>query len=48
MVVGAVGLAVSAAVYGTSRRRAGAGQHTFDRHAVDAQGRTTVVHEEVR
>jgi hypothetical protein len=48
MVVGAVGFVASAIVYGTSRRPVGRRQHTFDREAVDSQGRSTVVHEEVR
>jgi hypothetical protein len=50
MIVGAAGLVISSIVFATSRRRAGngAGAHTFDRQAVDAQGRSTVVHEEVR
>jgi hypothetical protein len=47
MVVGAIGLVVSAAVYGTSRRRVGVRQRSYDRQAVDAHGRTTVVHEEI-
>ena len=50
MVVGAAGLVVSSIVFATSRHRAGigAGAHSLDRHAVDAQGRSTMVHEEVR
>jgi len=48
MVVGAVGFVASAIIYGTSRRPVGSRQHTFDREAIDAQGRSTVVHEEVR
>lgn len=47
MVVGAVGLAVSIVVFGTSRRPAGSRHHSYDREITDAQGRTAVVHEEV-
>jgi hypothetical protein len=47
MVVGAVGLAVSATVFGTSRRSATGRGRTYDRQATDAQGRSTAVHEEV-
>jgi hypothetical protein len=48
MIVGAIGLIVSAAVYSTSRRPSGRGHHTYDREVTDAQGRSTAVHEEVR
>ena len=47
MVAGAIGLVVSGIVYATSRRPAGAGKHTYDRQATDAEGATTAVHEEV-
>jgi hypothetical protein len=47
MVVGAVGFLASAVVFGTSRRPAGA-HHSFDRQVVDADGKSTAVHEEVR
>jgi len=47
MIVGAIGLAVSGAIYGTSRRTTGRRSHTYDRQATDAQGRTAEVHEEV-
>lgn len=47
MVVGAVGLVASTIVFAISRRPAG-GKHTYDRNAVDAQGQSTAVHEEVR
>jgi hypothetical protein len=48
MIVGAVGLVVSLIVFGMSRHPAGSGQRTFDRQATDTEGRSTVVHEEVR
>jgi hypothetical protein len=47
MVVGAVGLAVSTAIFATSRRAAGGRHHSYDREVTDAQGRTAAVHEEV-
>ena len=47
MVVGAIGLATSTAVFGMSRRPAGSRNHTYDRQATDAEGATTAVHEEV-
>ena len=50
MIVGAAGLVVSSIVFATSRRRTSidVGAHSFDRQAIDAQGHSTVVHEEVR
>jgi len=48
MIVGAFGLVVSMTVFGMSRRSTGSRQHTYDREATDSQGRSTVVHEEVR
>ena len=47
MVVGAIGLAVSAAIFGTSRRPAGGRGHTYDREVTDSQGVVGAVHEEV-
>jgi hypothetical protein len=47
MIVGAVGLVASTIVFGMSRPRSGNGQRTFDRQAIDADGRSTAVHEEV-
>jgi hypothetical protein len=47
MVVGAIGFVASAIVFGTSRRPAGSRHHSYDRQVVDAQGRSTEVHEEV-
>ena len=47
MVVGVIGLVASGIVFATSRRAPGGRQRTYDRSAVDGQGRTTVVHEEV-
>jgi hypothetical protein len=48
MIVGAIGLVASVAVYVTSRRPAGSGHHSYDREVTDAQGRSSAVHEEVR
>jgi hypothetical protein len=49
MIVGAVGLIVSASIFGASRRSAGGGRHqSYDREVIDTQGRTASVHEEVR
>jgi hypothetical protein len=46
MVVGAAGLLISAALFGSSRS---AGRRsTYDKQSVDNQGRETVVHEETR
>jgi hypothetical protein len=49
MVVGAVGLVASMIVFAMSRRTTGgaSGHHTYDRQAIDSQGRSTEVHEEV-
>jgi hypothetical protein len=47
MVVGAVGLVISTAIFATSRRAAGGRHHSYDREVTDAQGRTAAVHEEV-
>jgi hypothetical protein len=46
MIVGVVGLVASGLVFATSRRP-GSGKHTYDREAIDAQGHSTEVHEEV-
>jgi hypothetical protein len=48
MVVGVVGFITSAIIFGTSGRTTGSRHQTYDREATDAQGATTVVHEEVR
>ncbi|HEY7949047.1 MAG TPA: hypothetical protein VID75_15295 [Acidimicrobiales bacterium] len=47
MVVGAIGLVASSAVFATSRRAPGGRHRTYDREATNAQGVTTAVHEEV-
>jgi apolipoprotein N-acyltransferase len=47
MVVGAVGLAISAAIFATSRRPAGSRDRTYDKQVTDTAGRTAEVHEEV-
>ena len=48
MVVGAIGLVISTSVFAVSRRPAGGRRHAYDRETVDAQGRSTVVHEKVK
>jgi hypothetical protein len=48
MVVGGIGFVASAVIFGISRSPVGAGHHTLDREVVDAQGRTSAVHEDVR
>jgi hypothetical protein len=40
-------LAVSAAVFATSRRSSGGRGHTYDREVTDSQGGFAAVHEEV-
>jgi len=47
MIVGAIGLAVSATIFGTSRRTTGGRGHTYDREVTDSQGGVAAVHEEV-
>jgi hypothetical protein len=47
MIVGAIGLAVSGAIFGTSRRPSGGRGHTYDREVTDSQGGFAAVHEEV-
>ncbi len=46
MVVGAIGLVVSMIVFGASRPSGGRSR-SYDRQAIDSQGRSTEVHEEV-
>ncbi len=48
MVVGAIGLVVSSAVFATSRRAAGGRRRPYDRAATHAPGVTPAVPEEVR
>jgi hypothetical protein len=48
MVVGGIGFVASAVIFGVSRNPVGSGHHTLDRQVVDAQGRTSAVHEDVR
>jgi hypothetical protein len=48
MAVGVIGLIVSTAVFATSRRPAGSRHRSYDRQVIDAQGRSTELHEEVR
>ena len=47
MFVGSIGLAVSATIYGTSRRPIGRRGHTYDREVTDSAGGFAAVHEEV-
>jgi hypothetical protein len=47
MVVGILGLVVSAIVFALSRQPAGGRHRTYDRVATDTQGGTAEVHEEV-
>ena len=47
MIVGGVGLVTSLVVFSVSRRPAGSHGHTYDREAIDRQGNSTSVHEEV-
>jgi hypothetical protein len=49
MIVGALGLVVSTIVFAVSRRSTGSrARSSYDRQVTDAQGRSAVVHEEVR
>jgi hypothetical protein len=48
MVIGALGFVTSAIVFGTSRGGVGSRRRTYDSAAVDAQGGSSTVHEEVR
>jgi hypothetical protein len=48
MIAGAIGVVISAIIFASTRRPAGGGHQTYDREATDAEGRSTVVHEEVR
>jgi hypothetical protein len=45
MVVGAIGLAVSATIFGTFRRTTGRRSHTYDREVTNAQGVVAEVHQ---
>ena len=47
MVVGGVGPVASSIIFGVSRRPVGGSGHTYNREAIDAQGRSTSVHEEL-
>jgi hypothetical protein len=47
MAVGGIGFVASAIVFAASRRPSGSRHHSYDRRVVDAQGRSTKVHEEV-
>src|SRR5450756_1815446 len=45
MVVRAIGLVISTIVFAKSRRPAGGRRHAYDKLAIDAEGRSTEVHE---
>jgi len=48
MVVGAIGLVISTIVFAVSRRPSGGRRHAYDRQTIDAEGRSTEVHEAVK
>jgi hypothetical protein len=48
MVVGAVGLVISTIVFAMSRRPVGGRRHAYDKQTIDAEGRSTEVHEAVK
>lgn len=48
MVVGAIGLVISTIVFAVSRRPAGGTRHAYDKQTIDAEGRSTEVHEVVK
>jgi len=48
MVVGAIGLVISTIVFAMSRRPAGSHRHAYDKQTIDAEGRSTGVHETVK
>ena len=47
MVVGALGLVVSSAVFAMARRPAGGPNRIYDKQVTDTAGRTAEVHEEI-
>ena len=48
MVVGAIGLVISTIVFAVSRRPAGGRRHEYNKQTIDAEGRSTEVHEAVK
>jgi hypothetical protein len=48
MVVGAIGFVISTIVFAVSRRPVGGRRHAYDQETVDAQGRSTEVHEKTK
>ena len=48
MVVGAIGLVISTIVFAVSRRPADGRRHAYDKQTIDADGRSTEVHEAVK
>ena len=47
MIVGAIGLVASSIVFAMSRRSTAGRNHTYDSQAIDSQGRSSEVHQEV-
>jgi len=48
MVIGAIGLVISTIVFAVSRRPAGGPRHAYDKQTIDAEGRSTEVHEAMK
>jgi len=48
MIAGAIGFVISTIVFAVARRPVGGRRHAFDRETVDAEGRSTEVHEETK
>jgi len=48
MVVGAIGFVISTIVFAVSRGPVGGRRHAYDRETVDAEGRSTEVHEKTK
>ena len=47
MIAGAIGVVISGIIFASTRRPVGSGHQTYDREAIDSDGRSTAVHEEV-
>jgi hypothetical protein len=48
MIAGAIGVVISGIIFASTRRPVGSRHQTYDREAIDTEGRSTAVHEEVR
>jgi len=48
MVAGAIGVVIPGVIFASTRRPGGSRHQSYDREVTDAEGRSTVVHEEVR